>query len=70
MAKKKKFYNIDTGPGLEMQTDHLAKSEDDSEVVKANLLDNVENGIWHAFDYLAHEEDGTAPKTKLKVRNF
>ncbi len=34
----------------------------------ANLLDNVENCIWHAFDFLALEGDGTAPKLKLKVR--
>ena len=34
----------------------------------ANLLDNIENGIWHAFDFLANEGDATAPKTKLKVR--
>ena len=32
-----------------------------------NLLDGVENGIWHAFDFLALEGDGTAPKSKLKV---
>ena len=34
----------------------------------ANLLDNVENSIWHAFDFLALEGDGTATKVKLKVR--
>ena len=50
-----------------MQSDNSTKSED-SDAAKANLLDNVENGIWHAFDFLAHEEDATAPKTKLKVR--
>jgi hypothetical protein len=33
----------------------------------ANLLDSVENSIWHAFDHLALEGDGTAPKSKLKV---
>ena len=33
----------------------------------ANLLDNVENSAWHAFDYLALEGDGTAQKSKLKV---
>ena len=33
----------------------------------ANLLDSVENSIWHAFDYLALEGDGTATKVKLKV---
>jgi hypothetical protein len=33
----------------------------------ANLLDNVENSVWHAFDVLALDGDGTAPKTKLKV---
>lgn len=33
----------------------------------ANLLDSVENSVWHAFDYLALEGDGTAPKSKLKV---
>ena len=33
----------------------------------ANLLDCVENSVWHAFDYLALEGDGTAQKTKLKV---
>ena len=33
----------------------------------ANLLDSVENTIWHAFDYLALEGDGTATKIKLKV---
>ena len=33
----------------------------------ANLLDSVENSIWHAFDYLALEGDGTATKLKLKV---
>jgi hypothetical protein len=52
-----------------MQTESLARTEE-SEVVAANLLDNVENGIWHAFDYLALEGDATAPKTKLKVCLF
>lgn len=33
----------------------------------ANLLDSVENSIWHAFDYLALEGDGTATKVKLKL---
>ena len=33
----------------------------------ATLLDSVENSIWHAFDYLALEGDGTATKAKLKV---
>ena len=33
----------------------------------ANLLDSVENSIWHAFDYQALEGDGTATKLKLKV---
>ena len=33
----------------------------------ANLLDCVENSVWHAFDYLALEGDGTAQKFKLKV---
>ena len=33
----------------------------------ANLLDCVENSVWHAFDYLALEGDGTAQKPKLKV---
>ena len=28
----------------------------------ATLLDSVENSIWHAFDYLALEGDGTATK--------
>jgi len=32
----------------------------------ATLLDSVENSIWHAFDYLALEGDGTATKHKLK----
>ena len=36
----------------------------------ANLLDNVENSIWHAFDFLALEGDGTATKVKLKVRQL
>lgn len=36
----------------------------------ANLLDATENSIWHAFDFLALEGDGTAPKAKLKVRRF
>ena len=36
----------------------------------ANLLDSVENSIWHAFECLALEGDGTAPKAKLKVRNI
>ena len=35
----------------------------------ANLLDSVENSIWHAFDYLALEGDGTATKLKLKVKS-
>ena len=34
----------------------------------ANLLDSIENSVWHAFDYLALEGDGTAQKSKLKVR--
>ena len=33
----------------------------------ANLLDSAENSVWHAFDYLALEGDGTAQKPKLKV---
>lgn len=33
----------------------------------ATLLDSVENSIWHAFDYLALEGDGTATKVKLKL---
>jgi len=37
-------------------------------VKMANLLDNVENSIWHAFDFLALEGDGTA--TKVKLKNF
>ena len=35
----------------------------------ATLLDSVENSIWHAFDYLALEGDGTATKHKLKVNS-
>ena len=43
--------------------------DDDTDVsTAANMLDNIENGIWHAFDFLANEGDATAPKTKLKVR--
>jgi len=33
----------------------------------ANLLDNVVNSVWHAFDFLALDGDATASKTKLKV---
>ena len=33
----------------------------------ANLMDSVENSVWHAFDFLALDGDGTAPKSKLKV---
>lgn len=33
----------------------------------ADLLDSVENSVWHAFDYLALEGDGTASKAKLKT---
>ena len=33
----------------------------------ANLLDSVENSVWHAFEYMALEGDGTVPKAKLKV---
>lgn len=33
----------------------------------ANLLDSVENSVWHAFEYMALEGDGTVPKLKLKV---
>jgi len=33
----------------------------------ANLLDSIENSVWHAFDYLALEGDGTAQKSKLKT---
>ena len=36
----------------------------------ATLLDSVENSIWHAFDFLALEGDGTATKVKLKVGFF
>ena len=36
----------------------------------ATLLDSVENSIWHAFDFLALEGDGTATKVKLKVGLF
>jgi hypothetical protein len=34
----------------------------------ADLLDSVENSIWHAFDFLALEGDGTATKLRLKVK--
>ena len=33
----------------------------------ANLLDSVENSVWHAFECMALEGDGTVPKSKLKV---
>ena len=33
----------------------------------ANLLDSVENSVWHAFEFMALEGDGTVPKAKLKV---
>jgi hypothetical protein len=39
-------------------------------IIMATLLDSVENSIWHAFDYLALEGDGTATKVKLKVGPF
>lgn len=42
--------------------------EESLELKMTNLIDCVENAIWHAFDYLALEGDGTAPKSKLKVR--
>ena len=45
----------------------LDSEEARSEKKMANLLESVENSIWHAFDYLALEGDGTAPKSKLKV---
>ena len=38
--------------------------------VVASLLDNVENSVWHAFDLLALEADGSATKSKLKVRDL
>ena len=41
--------------------------EEEGETILPNLLDNVENSVWHAFDYLALEGDATAPKAKLKV---
>ena len=47
-----------------------AEEEGSEENLLANLLDNVENSVWHAFDYLALEGDATAPKTKLKVGSF
>ena len=34
----------------------------------ANLLDSVENSVWHAFDFLALDGDGTSSKAKLKVK--
>ena len=33
----------------------------------AELLDSVENSVWHAFDFLALEGNGTVTKSKLKV---
>ena len=39
-------------------------------IIMATLLDSVENSIWHAFDFLALEGDGTATKVKLKVGLF
>ena len=33
----------------------------------AELLDSVENSVWHAFDYMALEGNGTVTKSKLKV---
>ena len=33
----------------------------------AELLDGVENSVWHAFDFLALEGNGTVTKSKLKV---
>ena len=56
-----------------MQSEHSSKvapSENSDEVSVANLLDNIENGVWHAFDYLALEGDATAPKIKLKVKKL
>lgn len=41
--------------------------EESLELKMTNLIDCVENAIWHAFDYLALEGDGTAPKSKLKA---
>ena len=43
--------------------------EEDSAVVSAvvSAEDSVENSVWHAFEYMALEGDGTVPKTKLKV---
>eukprot|EP00095_Tigriopus_kingsejongensis_P012626 maker-scaffold407_size180809-snap-gene-0.29 protein:Tk12626 transcript:maker-scaffold407_size180809-snap-gene-0.29-mRNA-1 annotation:"differentially expressed in fdcp 6-like protein" len=37
------------------------------ELKMTNLIDCVENSIWHAFDYVALDGDGTAPKAKLKT---
>ena len=39
----------------------------DRGIEMANLLDSVENSVWHAFEYMALEGDGTVPKSKLKV---
>lgn len=33
----------------------------------AELLDSVENSVWHAFDFMALEGNGTVTKTKLKA---
>lgn len=38
----------------------------DFNVEMANLLDSVENSVWHAFEFMALEGDGTVPKAKLK----
>ena len=36
----------------------------------AELLDSVENSVWHAFDFLALEGNGTVTKAKLKVNTW
>ena len=58
-------------PSAALSSDQLRKTVQScfiDHVKMANLLDNVENSIWHAFDFLALEGDGTATKVKLKVR--
>ena len=60
-------------PSAALSSDQLRKTVQScfiDHVKMANLLDNVENSIWHAFDFLALEGDGTATKVKLKVRQL
>ena len=63
VVKKLNIENLTIGDSFKEAKDNHNYSNNMASV----LLDSVENSVWHAFDFLALEGDGTAQKSKLKV---